>query len=149
MNLNRGQIVGIGRKIVSLPGLNAKLYDGKKINNKIRPLKDNENYEEKLQNFRSEFVLRRKTKIHPLERGFSGTQLYGRSIGIPLELKENLKDFDCRVVLQTQRPLMVTNVGRVRNVTTLVVVGNKKGLIGFGKARNRDFKKSAHLARSN
>lgn len=147
VNLNRGQIVGVGKKVVALPGLNTKIFEGKRVN-KVKPLKDNESYEEKLQSFRSELVLRKKQVMHPLERGFSGTNLYGRSIGFPADLKDELSDFDCKVVMQRQRPLMVSNVGRVRNVTTLVVVGNKKGLIGFAKARSRDFRKSAHLARA-
>lgn len=43
---------------------------------------------------------------------------------------------------------MVKSVGRVRDVYTLVVVGNKNGLVGFASANDNDFRKSANLARA-
>lgn len=145
MDLNKGQIVGVGKKVISLPGLNTKVYE-KSGPMKIKTLGDNEGYESKLQSLRGDQQLRQKQRIHPLERGFSGTQPYGRSIGIPDELKE-FADFDCKVIQQRAKPCMVENVGRVRLVTTLVVCGNQNGLVGFAKAKSRDFKKAASTAR--
>lgn len=147
MDLNRGQIVGVGKKVINLPGLNSKVYE-KRGPMKIQPLGDNQDYEQKLQSLRGDQQVRQKPRIHPLERGFSGTHTYGRSIGISDELKEEFGDFDCKVIQQRAKPCMVENVGRVRLVTTLVVCGNQNGLVGFAKAKSRDFNKAASAARA-
>lgn len=149
VDLNRGQIFGIGRKAVALPGLNTKVYEKSVGVNKIQTLGENTEYENKLKSVRGDLGLKTKQTIHPLERGFSGVHLYGRSIGLPDNLKDDLKDFDCKVVYQKVRRTMVENVGRTRMVCTLVVCGNRNGLIGFGEAINRDFRRSANQARSN
>ena len=146
VDLNRGQQIGKGRKGIQLPGLNVKVYE-KSVANKIRILQDNQNYESDLQSMRSDLGVRTKQKIHPLERGFSGTTLVGRSIGIPDDLKDELKDFDVKIIQYRSKPIMVENIGRTRISYALVVCGNKNGLVGFAKAKSRDMKKSSHLAR--
>lgn len=147
MDLNRGQIVGLGKKVIALPGLNQKVYEKSGIH-KIKQLGDNKDYEAKLQSVRGDLGLKQKPRMHPLERGFSGTILYGRSIGIPEEMKAEFADFDCKVLEQRNTGCMVKNVGRVRMVTTMVVCGNQNGLVGFAKAKSRDFRKSANAART-
>lgn len=147
VDLNRGQYVGLGKKMMLLPGLNTKVYEKTGIH-KIKPLGENTDYEAKLQSVRGDLGLKQKPRMHPLDRGFSGTAPYGRSIGISDELKEEFSDFDCKVILQRAKGCMIENVGRVRMVTTLVVVGNQNGLVGFAKARSRDFRKAASSARA-
>lgn len=102
IDLNRGQIVGQGREQILLPGLNMKTVDRSRLNT-MKVAGKNENFDNNLLNNRGNSNIRRTNKIHPLERGWFGTTLFGRSIGIPEHLQGELKDFDCKVILQRAR----------------------------------------------
>lgn len=78
-----------------------------------------------------------REKLHPLERGFSGTQLVGQRLGAPPPTDQvNFDDFES-ICLEVKRTSNMTKVfGRVHTMSALVVTGNGKGLAGFavGKA---------------
>ncbi|CAB02879.2 Small ribosomal subunit protein uS5m [Caenorhabditis elegans] len=80
---------------------------------------------------------RNREKLHPMERGFSGTQLVGQKLGAPPPLDGvNFDDFET-YCLEVKRTSNMTNVfGRVHTMSALVVTGNGRGLAGYavGKA---------------
>uniref|UniRef100_A0A0K0F9V6 Small ribosomal subunit protein uS5m n=1 Tax=Strongyloides venezuelensis TaxID=75913 RepID=A0A0K0F9V6_STRVS len=78
-----------------------------------------------------------KEKLHPLERGFSGTQIVGQKLGSPPPMDEvNFDEFQS-YCLEIKRTSNMTGVfGRVHTMSSLVFIGNGKGLAGYavGKA---------------
>ncbi|CAI5451849.1 unnamed protein product [Caenorhabditis angaria] len=80
---------------------------------------------------------RNREKLHPMERGFSGTQLVGQKLGPPPQVDGvDYSDFET-YCLEVKRTSNMTNVfGRVHTMSALVVTGNGKGLAGYavGKA---------------
>lgn len=97
-------------------------------------------------------------KLNPLERGWSGTRMPGRSIGEPDAIGDyQFTGFDTRVLEMKQVFCMKGNLGRSRRQSAYVVVGNKNGLGGFAmgksvdgrvamrKAKNRAAQKLMHV----
>ncbi|CAI4223004.1 unnamed protein product [Auanema sp. JU1783] len=80
---------------------------------------------------------RNREKLHPLERGFSGTQLVGQKLGPPPPIDQtNFDDFES-FCLEVKRTSNMTKVfGRVHTMSALVITGNGNGLAGYavGKA---------------
>uniref|UniRef100_A0AC35UGC6 S5 DRBM domain-containing protein n=1 Tax=Rhabditophanes sp. KR3021 TaxID=114890 RepID=A0AC35UGC6_9BILA len=80
---------------------------------------------------------RMKEKLHPLERGFSGTQIVGQKLGSPPPIDDiNFDEFQT-FCLDVNRTSNMTGVfGRVHTMSALVFTGNGKGLAGYavGKA---------------
>ncbi|CAB3397934.1 unnamed protein product [Caenorhabditis bovis] len=80
---------------------------------------------------------RNREKLHPMERGFSGTQLVGQKLGPPPPIDGvDFSDFET-YCLEVKRTSNMTNVfGRVHTMSALIVTGNGKGLAGYavGKA---------------
>uniref|UniRef100_A0A0N5CHX6 Small ribosomal subunit protein uS5m n=1 Tax=Strongyloides papillosus TaxID=174720 RepID=A0A0N5CHX6_STREA len=78
-----------------------------------------------------------KEKLHPLERGFSGTQIVGQKLGSPPPTDEvNFDEFQS-FCLEVKRTSNMTGIfGRVHTMCALVFIGNGKGLAGYavGKA---------------
>ncbi|GMR57269.1 hypothetical protein PMAYCL1PPCAC_27464, partial [Pristionchus mayeri] len=78
-----------------------------------------------------------KEKLHPLERGFSGTQIMGQRLGPPPPTDSDTFDDFESYCLDVKRTANMTRVfGRVHTMAALVVTGNGRGLAGYavGKA---------------
>ncbi|KHJ86394.1 ribosomal protein S5 domain protein [Oesophagostomum dentatum] len=78
-----------------------------------------------------------REKLHPLERGFSGTQLVGQKLGPPAPVDGVTFEGFETYCLEVKRTSNMTRVfGRVHTMAALVVTGNGKGLAGYavGKA---------------
>lgn len=71
------------------PGLNAPVIQGREVVRQ-QELPPDENREKRLFELRDKMASRRFNKIHPLERGWSGTKLPGRSLGPPDPVGEGL-----------------------------------------------------------
>lgn len=78
----------------------------------------------------------RRIKLSPLERGWSGKKLGGRSIGPPDPIGDDTFDgFDTRVLESKLVMCMKGTLGRTRRQSTFCVTGNGNGLAGFATAK--------------
>ncbi|KAJ8947755.1 hypothetical protein NQ314_008555 [Rhamnusium bicolor] len=135
-DLNRGQIIGIGKANMVWPGLSAPIIRGKELVEQQKLPEDPER-EKKLNQLRDQMGTFKHTKLSPIERGWSGTKMPGRSIGPPDPVGEdNFEGFDTKVLELKAVVNMKGNLGRKRQMSALAVTGNKNGLAGFamGKA---------------
>ncbi|KHN82296.1 Putative 28S ribosomal protein S5, mitochondrial [Toxocara canis] len=142
-NLDRFYRIGSGPMKVQFAGLNAPLEIKKD------PVMLVEQSEEEQKEEREKFKKiveekptsaskrRFREKLHPLERGFSGTQLVGQKLGPPPPVGDvNFDDFQT-YCLEVKRTSNMTRVfGRVHTMNALIVTGNGRGLAGYavGKA---------------
>uniref|UniRef100_A0A4W2DHG7 Small ribosomal subunit protein uS5m n=1 Tax=Bos indicus x Bos taurus TaxID=30522 RepID=A0A4W2DHG7_BOBOX len=121
-DLNRGQIIGEGRRGFLWPGLNAPLMKSGAIQTITQRSKEEQ-----------EKVKR--------ERGWSGNSWGGISLGPPDPGPngETYDDFDTRILEVRNVFNMTAKEGRKRSVRVLVAVGNGRGAAGFaiGKATER------------
>ncbi|OQV19115.1 28S ribosomal protein S5, mitochondrial [Hypsibius exemplaris] len=158
-NLNRGQVLGFGNTNMVWPGLNAPLFRGKEPVQQ-QQLPPDPSRKEKLYKMRDSIEKFRQVKVTPLERGWSGNKMPGRSLGPPDPIgDEKFDEFDTKVLEMKQVANMTGTVGRVRRFSILVVTGNKKGLMSVAlakaidartalrKARNRSIKKLRFVER--
>ena len=86
-DLNFGQKIGDGKLQVSWPGLNADLFErGERspINKSIEVIGVDENREKKLVELRNQMDKFKGITIPPHERGFTGNNLAGKSLGSPV-----------------------------------------------------------------
>ena len=81
-NLNRGQIIGVGKINMLWPGLTGPIMRGRNVV-KSQRLPDDPDREARLIKLRDEGRRGRFKKVHPLERGWSSAKMGGRSIGPP------------------------------------------------------------------
>nr|CAG4648655.1 EOG090X0689 [Polyphemus pediculus] len=135
-NLNRGQIIGVGRTNMQWPGLNSPIVQGKEVM-QLRKLPIDPDRQSKLVKLRDEMGAFRALRLSPLERGWTGAKLPGRSVGPPDPVGEDeFLGFDTKVLEFKTVCNMKGNLGRTRRVSSLVITGNKNGLAGFalGKA---------------
>ena len=135
-DLNRGQVIGIGKANIQWPGLSAPIIRGRELVQRQQLPPDPER-ESKLIKLRDSMSGRRFQKISSLERGWSGNKMPGRSIGPPDPIGEDaFEGFDTRVLELKTVFNMKGNLGRKRRLSAFVVTGNGKGLAGFatGKA---------------
>uniref|UniRef100_A0A1B6J4L2 Small ribosomal subunit protein uS5m n=1 Tax=Homalodisca liturata TaxID=320908 RepID=A0A1B6J4L2_9HEMI len=135
-NLNKGQVIGMGKANILWPGLNAPVFRGKELV-KQQKLPEDPDREAKLIKIRSEMGVFRPLKLSPIERGWSGAKVPGRSIGPPDPVGEdNFEGFDTRVIEYKSVFNMTGNLGRKRRISAFVVTGNSHGMAGFalGKA---------------
>jgi len=147
-DLNRGQVIGVGKKNMLWPGLNAPIIQGREVLRQ-QELPPDENREKRLFELRDKFSSRRRYKIHPLERGWSGTKLHGRSLGAPDPVgDETFKGFDSRVLQFRVVSHMHGQRGRVRHFTSIVVIGNKNGLGGFALGKSQAGQSAAKIAKN-
>ncbi|KRY67807.1 Protein sel-1 -like protein 1 [Trichinella pseudospiralis] len=134
-DLNRGQILGLGSndsgKINTLwPGLNSPVTVGRQV---LEPkyLPPDAEREQRLLKLR-EMTRGSRVKLHPLERGWSGSSLEGRKLGPPacIAEQENSDQFKT-IVLETKTVRhMTARLGQVKRISLLAVVGNGNGLAG-------------------
>ncbi|KAF8563120.1 hypothetical protein P879_09048 [Paragonimus westermani] len=132
IDLNRGQRLGMGKANMEWPGLNAPLLDRNRINT-IKAGEVNEAYFQRLEEIRNKSAVKKKRmKLPPLLRGWTGSRLGGQSIGPPTP---EYPDFDTRVIEMKAVATMTATVGRYRRFSVLVATGNGRGLCGIGKAK--------------
>lgn len=97
-------------------------------------------------------------KSSPIDRGWSGNKMPGRSIGAPDPVDDEAFDgFDTRVLELKTVFIMKGNLGRKRRLSVFVVTGNGNGMAGFAtakaieqkaglrKAKNRAGQKLMHI----
>ncbi|KRX65201.1 Protein sel-1 -like protein 1 [Trichinella sp. T9] len=136
-DLNRGQTIGSGKINTLWPGLNSALTIGRQM---LEPkyLPPDPEREQKLLKLR-EVTRVSRLKLHPLERGWSGTSLKGRKLGPPpcIAEQENSDQFKT-VVLETKAVRhMTARLGQVKRISLLAVVGNGNGLAASNMAAKR------------
>jgi len=138
-NLNRGQIIGFGKRKIDFPGLTSKAYTGtgaEMKNKKISEISDStyERYEAKLASVRETTGQKRvRRRVSPLERGWTGGKPLGKKYGAPEALNKdyNFEGFES-VLLEFKTVFHMTgNLGRVRRTSALMVTGNGKGTFGY------------------
>ncbi|KAK4884382.1 hypothetical protein RN001_000653 [Aquatica leii] len=156
-DLNRGQIIGVGKANILWPGLTAPIIRGKELVEQ-QQLPPDPDREKKLIEIRNQMGNIRPPKLSPLERGWSGAKMPGRSIGPPDPIGEdNFHGFDTKVLELKTVFNMKGNFGRRRRISTFVITGNGHGLVGFAtgkgiesktalrKAKNRSGQKLMHI----
>ncbi|ENN80051.1 hypothetical protein HUJ04_004571 [Dendroctonus ponderosae] len=156
-DLNKGQIIGVGKANIVWPGLSAPIIRGKELVEQVQ-LPEDPDREQKLIALRNTMGFRKFAKLTPLERGWSGSKMPGRSLGPPDPIgDETFTDFDTRVLALKTIVIMKGNFGRKRRLSAFVVTGNKQGLGGFAmgkalegrvalrKAKNRSAQKLMHI----
>ncbi|KAI5633051.1 mitochondrial ribosomal protein S5 [Phthorimaea operculella] len=156
-DLNRGQMIGVGRVNMLWPGLSAPVIRGRELLKQQR-LPDDPERMEKLIKLRDSMTKFRRLKLSPIERGWSGSRIPGRSIGAPDPIGEDeFTGFDTKVLQLRSLLIMKGSLGRTRNFQAMVVTGNGQGLAGFGlgtakeapaalrKAKNRAGQKLMHF----
>lgn len=81
-DLNRGQVIGVGKVPILFPGLNAPVFRGKEMLQQQKLPVDPER-EEKLAQLRKMQSTFKRIKLSPLERGWTSAGMGGRRIGPP------------------------------------------------------------------
>lgn len=81
-DLNRGQIMGVGKIPIQFPGLNTSIFRGRELVQQQRLPEDPERVE-KLAKLRQSQTKPKWTKLSPLERGWTSASMGGRKIGPP------------------------------------------------------------------
>lgn len=156
-DLNKGQIIGVGKANIVWPGLTAPIIRGRELVEQQQLPEDPER-EKKLIQLRNVMGHFRFSKLSPIDRGWSGAKMPGRSIGPPDPIGEDKFDgFDTKVLELKTVFNMKGNFGRKRRLAVYVITGNSQGLAGFAtgkgiesrtalrKARNRAGQKLMHI----
>lgn len=137
-DLNRGQVIGIGKANIQWPGLSAPIIRGRELVQRQQLPPDPER-EAKLIKLRDSMSGKKFQKLSPLERGWSGNKMPGRSLGPPDPIGEDsFEGFDTICLELKQVFNMKGNLGRKRRLSAFVVTGNKNGLAGFASAKAVD-----------
>lgn len=139
-DLNRGQVIGVGKRNILWPGLSAPIIRGRELV-KQQELPPDTERESKLIKMRDTMTKGARIKLSPLERGWSGSKMAGRSIGAPDPIGDDAFDgFDTKVIEYKTVVNMKGNLGRKRRLSAFVVTGNKNGLAGFACSKAVDGK---------
>ncbi|RZF45003.1 hypothetical protein LSTR_LSTR001964 [Laodelphax striatellus] len=147
-NLNRGQVIGVGKANIIWPGLTTPVIRGKELVERQK-LPEDPDREARLIKIRNEMGRFRPLKLSPIERGWSGSKMPGRSIGPPDPLHgEMWEGFDTKVLELKTVTCMTGNLGRTRRQSAFVVTGNKQGLCGIGLAKAIDPKAAMKTAKN-
>lgn len=86
-DLNRGQIIGVGKVPILFPGLNSPVFRGKELLQQQK-LPEDPTREEKLVKLRQSQSGRKRVRLSPLERGWTSASIAGRKIGPPDPIEE-------------------------------------------------------------
>lgn len=130
------------------PGLNAPIIRGRELVQQQQLPEDPERME-RLIKLRSKMGNIRYPRLSPLERGWSGNKMPGRSIGPPDPIgTETFKGFDTKVLEFKQVHCMKGNIGRKRQFSAFVVTGNGKGLVGFARGKSTEGKMALQQAKN-
>lgn len=134
-DLNRGQTIGLGKKNVVWPGLNAPILRGNElIHQQKQP--ENADRENNINKLRDSMGSFKHMQISPIDRGWSGSKMPGRSIGPPDAVGEDdFQSFDTFVLENKIVFIMKGNMGRKRRYSVMSVTGNKNGLAGFSTSK--------------
>lgn len=147
-DLNRGQVIGFGKKNMLWPGLNAPIIQGREVLRQ-QALPPDETREKRLIELRDKLATRKIFKLNPLDRGWCGSKLPGRRLGPPDPIgEETFEGFDSICIMFRPVFNMTSDRGRVRRLNAMVCVGNKKGLAGFGLARSVNGPTAARSAKN-
>nr|CAG4642510.1 EOG090X0689 [Evadne anonyx] len=134
-NLNRGQAIGVGVNNMLWPGLNSPVMKGKELMQQAK-LPEDPDRQARLLNVRDNLGGFKMLKLNPLERGWSGVKLPGRSLGPPDPIGEDsFEGFDTKVLEFKTVSNMSGNLGRTRRASAFVITGNNNGLAGFALAK--------------
>ncbi|KAK0182474.1 hypothetical protein PV327_000614 [Microctonus hyperodae] len=147
-NLNKGQVIGVGKVNMIWPGLNAPIIRGRELVQQQQLPEDPER-EKKLFQLRDAIEKRRRAKLSPLERGWTGGKPGGRSIGPPDPVGDDtFEGFDTRILEYKMVSTMTGNMGRKRRVSTFVITGNRNGLAGFAVAKAPEGRPALRIAKN-
>uniref|UniRef100_A0A1B6EDT7 Small ribosomal subunit protein uS5m n=1 Tax=Clastoptera arizonana TaxID=38151 RepID=A0A1B6EDT7_9HEMI len=147
-NLNRGQVIGVGKTNILWPGLNSPVFRGKELVKQQR-LPDDPDRDAKLLKIRNEMGTFRRLSLDPTDRGWSGAKMPGRSIGPPDPIGEDhFEGFDTKVLELKTVFNMTGNMGRKRRISVCAVTGNGQGLAGFGFGKALDPKAAMTSAKN-
>ncbi|CAH0395789.1 unnamed protein product [Bemisia tabaci] len=148
-NLNKGQVIGVGRANIVFPGLSSNIIQGKEIVRQHQLPKDPD-FDAKLAKIRdTQSSSLKSNKLTPLERGYTGSKMPGRSIGPPDPIGEQeFEGFDVKVVELKPVSHMRATVGRFRRVSVTAVCGNKNGVAGFAQGKAVDGKTAMRKAKN-
>ncbi|GJQ80194.1 mRpS5 [Trypoxylus dichotomus] len=147
-DLNRGQVIGIGRANIIWPGLSVPIIRGKELVEQQKLPEDPER-EKKLIQLRDSMGTFKYAKLSPMERGWTGAKMPGRSIGPPDPIGEDtFEGFDTRVLELKTVFNMKGNFGRKRRLSVFVVTGNSNGLAGFAIGKGIESKIALRKARN-
>uniref|UniRef100_A0A6P4ELP0 Small ribosomal subunit protein uS5m n=1 Tax=Drosophila rhopaloa TaxID=1041015 RepID=A0A6P4ELP0_DRORH len=134
-DLNKGQTIGLGKSSRIWPGLNSPVIRGNELIHQ-KKLEENIDIENGIMKFRDSMGTFRLMKLNPIDRGWSGSKMPGRSIGPPDTVgEEEFISFDTRVLENKIVFIMKGNMGRKRRYSVLSVTGNGKGLAGFATVK--------------
>lgn len=81
-DLNKGQIIGVGKIPIQFPGLNTPIFRGRELVQQQRLPEDPERME-RLAKLRQSQTKSKRVKLSPLERGWTSVSMGGRKIGPP------------------------------------------------------------------
>jgi len=147
-NLNRGQIIGVGKENIIWPGLTVPVLRGRELVQQQKLPEDPER-EKKLIKLRDDMGHFRPLKLSPIERGWSGTKMPGRSIGPPDPVgEETFEGFDTKVLELKSVFNMEGNMGRRRRISAFVVTGNKNGSAGIALSKAIEAKAALRKAKN-
>lgn len=147
-NLNRGQVIGVGKANMFWPGLTGPVIRGREVVQQQQLPPDPER-EARLIKMRDEFTGRRSRRLHPLDRGWSGAKMGGRSIGPPDPIGEDtFEGFDSKVLEYKMVTVMTGNLGRKRRMSVMAITGNGAGLAGFAMGKAIDPKTALRVAKN-
>ncbi|KAF5297109.1 hypothetical protein FQA39_LY02689 [Lamprigera yunnana] len=147
-DLNRGQIIGVGKANILWPGLTSPIIKGRELVQQ-QQLPEDPDREKKLIEIRNKMGNIRPPKLSPLERGWSGSKMPGRSIGPPDPIGEDrFVGFDTKVLELKTVFNMKGNLGRKRRLAVFVITGNSNGLAGFAIGKGSDSKMALRKAKN-
>ncbi|KAG5346930.1 RT05 protein, partial [Acromyrmex charruanus] len=133
-DLNKGQIIGVGKISMQFPGLNTPVFRGKELLQQQKLPVDPES-REKFAKLQRPMALK-KIKLSPLERGWTSAHIGGRKVGPPDPIGEDTFDgFDTWVLESKLVSHMTGNLGRKSRISIFVVTGNGNGVAGFALAK--------------
>ncbi|XP_055551499.1 28S ribosomal protein S5, mitochondrial [Wyeomyia smithii] len=147
-DLNKGQVIGFGKANIVWPGLSAPVMRGRELVQQHQLPEDVER-EAKLKKIRDGMVNFKRMKLSPLERGWSGSKMPGRSIGPPDPIEDDVfEGFDTKCLELKTVVNMKGNLGRKRRISAMAVTGNGNGLAGFGFGKAIDIKTALRQAKN-
>ncbi|RXG72748.1 28S ribosomal protein S5, mitochondrial [Armadillidium vulgare] len=153
-NLNKGQIIGVdivyGEENVVFPGLNAPVFSGNALS-RIEERPKDETRTKKLEEIRNSMGKYRRTRLNPLERGWTSSNWAGKSIGPPISQTEgdsnDFADFDTVILESKIVKIMTGNLGQKRRSSVFVISGNKRGCAGFALVKGNNVNNAVEKAR--
>jgi len=147
-DLNKGQILGVGKANILWPGLNTAVVKGREIMQQ-KQLPPNPERALEVIRLRDQMSRIRYTANPPLLRGWSGSRFPGQSVGPPDPIADyTFEGFDSRVLEFRLVSNMTGTLGRKMSFAALVVTGNKNGLAGFGLGKSQSGKTAIRVAKN-